>query len=54
LDGKWKTASKGVKLTADEIIKVANGEEFLYIPQAPQYSVKQGIHFVNRKIRKTA
>lgn len=52
-EGKWKTASKGVKLTAAQIVAVARGEEIKYIPDVPQYSMKQGIHFVSRKIRKT-
>jgi len=44
LNGKWKKASKGVKLTADEIIKVAKGEEAIYMPEAPTFSIKRGIH----------
>lgn len=54
VDGKWKTASKGVKLSADEIVSIAKGEEVQYMPEVPQYSMKRGIHFVPRKIRKTA
>lgn len=52
-DGNWKTASKGVKLTADQICRVAQGEVIDFTPDVPQYSIKQGIHFVSRKIRKT-
>lgn len=53
-EGKYKTASKGVKLTAAEIIRIAQGEIVEYEPEVPQYSFKRGVHFVPRKIRKTA
>jgi hypothetical protein len=53
-DGKWKIASKGVKLSAEEIIRVAQGEEIEYVPEVPQFSIKRGIHFVPRKIKRTA
>lgn len=54
IEGKYKTASKGVKLTPAEIIRIAQGEIVEYEPEIPQYSFKRGIHFVPRKIRKTA
>lgn len=53
-EGKWKTASKGVKLSETDIIRIARGEIVEYEPEIPQYSFKRGIHFVPRKIRKTA
>lgn len=53
-EGKYKTASKGVKLTPAEIIRIAQGEVVEFEPEIPQYSFKRGIHFVPRKIRKTA
>lgn len=53
VEGKWKTASKGVKLTHEQIWRVAQGEEIEYVPEVPQYSMKRGIHFVNRNIRRT-
>lgn len=53
-DGKWKTASKGVKLSADEIVRIARGEVVTFDPKVPQYSMHRGIHFVPRKIRRTA
>jgi hypothetical protein len=37
---KWKTASKGARLTADEIVRVAAGEEINFSFDAPSYSVK--------------
>jgi hypothetical protein len=42
--GKWKKASKGVKLSADEIMKIAEGGEAIYMPEAPSFSIKRGIH----------
>ncbi len=48
---QWKTASKGVRLDHNEIVKVAKGEEINYIPEAPTFSIKQGIRFTPRKIR---
>lgn len=54
IDGKWKTASKGVKLPASDIVKIAKGEIVEYEPEIPQYSFKRGIHFVPRKIKRTA
>lgn len=50
----WKSASKGVKLSASQIVEIANGAELTFSPEVPQYSMKQGIHFVPRTIRKTA
>ena len=54
IEGKYKTASKGVKLTPAEIIQIAQGEVIEYEPEIPQYSFKRGIHFVPRSIKKTA
>jgi len=48
--GKWKTASKGVRLTEKEIVKVAKGKTVVYDPIAPSFSAKRGIRFVPRKI----
>jgi hypothetical protein len=53
-DDKWKCASKGVRLSHDDIVRVARGEEITFDPEVPQYSMKRGIHFVPRKIRRTA
>ncbi len=52
--GTWKTASKGVRLTAEQIVRIAQGETIEHEPEFPTYSVKQGIHFQTRKIRRTA
>lgn len=52
--GKWKKASKGVKLEAEQILQVCKGETVEYIPEAPSYSVKRGIRFNSRKVQMTA
>lgn len=43
---KWKTASKGVRLTPRQILKVARGGTVQYNPEVPTYSVRG---FTNRK-----
>jgi len=50
---EYKTASKGARLSASEIKKVASGETVIYNPEAPTFSIKSGIRFTPRKIRKT-
>ncbi len=49
-DGKFKIASKGVRLTPDQIIGVAEGKEILNEPFAPTFSVKSKTKFTPRKI----
>lgn len=53
-DKRWAIASKGVRLAHSEIIDIANGKPFEYDPEIPQYSLKRGIQFVKRNIRRTA
>jgi hypothetical protein len=53
-DGHWKSASKGVRLTPEEIVRVARGEEIEHIPEVPQFSMKGGIRFINRAVRRTS
>jgi len=50
-NGDWKTASKGVRLNHDEIIRIAEGETINYIPEVPTFSIKRGIGFTSRKIK---
>lgn len=50
-DGGWKTASKGARLLPADIIGIAEGGEFVYEPEVPTFSVKQGIKFTPRRIR---
>tara|TARA_R110000737_G_C14623309_1_gene493998 strand:+ start:7352 stop:8941 length:1590 start_codon:yes stop_codon:yes gene_type:complete len=53
VDGKYKTASKGVRLEAPDILKIAAGEVITHNPQNPSFSVKRGVKFNSRTIRKT-
>lgn len=60
----WKTASKGVKLTASQILKVARGGTVNYVPQVPTYSVMGSIdpvtgervvaRFIQRRVKMLA
>lgn len=56
-DGKtieWKTASKGVKLTPEQIIRVAEGEAITYAPMVPTYSIHHATpEFIHRVIKRT-
>lgn len=49
----WKIASKGVKLTAGQIMKVARGGQVEYKPMVPTYSVYQKPQFINRIVKAT-
>lgn len=53
-DEKWKKASKGVRLTHAEIVRVAKGETVEYASAAPTFSIKRGVSFISRKIKKVA
>jgi len=55
-DGKTKIASKGVKLPEKEIENIAckQGYVSLYESEAPIFSLRKGIYFQPRKIKKTA
>lgn len=46
----WKLASKGVKLNARQIMKVARGGKVTYDPEVPTYSVYRKPQFVQRDI----
>lgn len=48
-----KIASKGVRLTAKEIYKIADGEEIIAETEFPTFSFKKGPVFIDRKIRLT-
>jgi hypothetical protein len=50
-NGKYKTASKGVRLTADQIVKIARGGKVRYEPAAPTFSMKTGVRFTGRTIQ---
>lgn len=49
----YKTGCKGARLTADQIMRVAKGEEIQYDFDAPSFSVLKAPSFVSRKIRAT-
>lgn len=51
-DGTHKMASKGVKLTVDELREIAQGREVVYHPLAPSFSVHSPPKHVKRIIRK--
>jgi len=51
VNGSWKTASKGVRLSAEEIVRVAKGEEIVHTPINPSFSMKRGTGFISRTIR---
>lgn len=46
----YKTASKGVKFSADEIIEVAKGEEIIYKSMVPTFNVRKEPYFIERKV----
>ena len=55
LDGTAdKIASKGVRLTADEIMHVAAGGSVDYAREAPSFSIKKDPVFISRKVTRTA
>ncbi len=51
LAGTWKTASKGVRLTADQVERVAAGEVIQFENDKPTFSIHHAPKIVNRKIR---
>lgn len=53
-NGKFKTASKGVRLTPKEIYSVANGNEETWKNIAPTFSLKRGTFYQQRRIKKLA
>lgn len=51
LAGLWKTASKGVRLTAKEVETIAAGGEVFHETDKPTFSVHHAPRLVNRNIR---
>lgn len=51
--GKWKTATKGVRLTHKDIKRIAEGETIEWKSEAPTFSLKRGVFYQERKIKKT-
>jgi len=53
-DGElYKISSKGVKLSADDIFAIAEGEEICYKNHAPTFRIGKTPEFIERKIRMT-
>lgn len=52
-NGKFKKASKGVDLTAEQIMSVSRGNKVIYNRDAPVYSFKSGLAFLSRKVSNT-
>lgn len=52
-DGYNKISSKGARLTADEVYKIAAGETVEYQQDAPSFSVKSEPKFIKRLVRMT-
>lgn len=52
--GKWKIASKGVRLKAADIVRVASGESVEYKSEFPTFGLKTGFRYITRNIRNTA
>lgn len=51
--GEYKTASKGVRLDAPDIMRVAKGDTVTYMPEVPTYTLHKAPEFVPRTIRMT-
>ena len=50
----WKTASKGTRLEASDIVRVARGETVYYDPAVPTYTIhNDNPQFVRREIKNT-
>lgn len=52
IDGKWKKASKGVRLSAADIISVCEGNPTAYSFDAPNYSAFSKQNFTTRTVRR--
>lgn len=52
VDKKWKKASKGVRLSAGDIVDVCEGIEKSYSFDAPNFSVFSKSHFTTRRVNR--
>jgi hypothetical protein len=48
---KWKIASKGVRLSPEEIERVAKGEKVVWKNQAPSFNVIMGCRYIEREVK---
>lgn len=53
LDKGTKVACKGVRINASQIEKICKGATITYLSEAPTFSLKRGIKFLERKVKKT-
>jgi hypothetical protein len=53
-NGKFKVASKGVRLTAEEIIEIAKGNTQIFVPEVPTFSIRRDPIFTPRTVRERA
>jgi DNA polymerase type B, organellar and viral len=52
---EWKIACKGVNLTAEQIVRVSEGERIVYTPAVPTYSFQRDEPiFINREVKRTS
>lgn len=54
IDGTFKTAAKGGKISPEEIYKVSKGDKITFNPESPIFSLKSGIYFSSKIMQKTA
>lgn len=52
LNGEWKKASKGARLTEKELVELAQGKSVTYASDAPTYSIKRKPTFIKRTLVK--
>lgn len=52
-DGRqiWKSASKGVRLSVDEILAVCRGDDVAYRQDAPKFGLDRSVQFICRTVR---
>lgn len=50
-DKEWKLATKGVKLASDDIYRLCMGEEIIFSPEVPTFSIHNAPKFIDRKVR---
>lgn len=53
-NGNWKKASKGAKLTIEQLIEVAQGKTVLHKAIAPTFSIRKAPVMIDRRIRMVA
>lgn len=49
----WKIASKGCRITPEQLEKICDGNEIEHCNEAPTFSIKSPVRFIRRKIKTT-